>query len=97
MITNQKARDLAYEWHSGQWSRLYSFASSGLIGSIQELNLLKDEIKDMVEEEMGAVFDDMPSRIHELGQLLQFVCSKRVEDRRSSTGVVYFVAPWAGK
>lgn len=30
-MTNEEARNLAYEWHGGQWSPLYAFASSGLV------------------------------------------------------------------
>lgn len=31
MISADRARQLAYEWHSGQDSPLYAFASSGLV------------------------------------------------------------------
>lgn len=39
-ITLEKARDIAYSWHSGQWSRLYSFASTGEIteGMLEEVD-----------------------------------------------------------
>lgn len=30
-MTHEEARSLAYEWHGGQWSPLYAFASSGLV------------------------------------------------------------------
>jgi hypothetical protein len=30
-ISAEKARQLAYSWHGGQWSALYAFASSGII------------------------------------------------------------------
>lgn len=41
-LTPQRARSLAYEWHGGQWSPLYAFASSGLV---QDQSKLLAEIK----------------------------------------------------
>lgn len=29
MITLEEARNIAYDWHGGMWSGLYSFASTG--------------------------------------------------------------------
>ncbi len=41
-LTEKKARDLAYQWHGGMWSGLYSFASSGKltngVEAIKEVN-----------------------------------------------------------
>lgn len=40
-MTSEEARSLAYEWHGGQWSPLYAFASSGLV---KEPTALRNEI-----------------------------------------------------
>ena len=37
IIHSRKARELAYDWHGGQWSALYAAASSGLIEDLQAL------------------------------------------------------------
>lgn len=39
-ISANRARELAYAWHGGQWSELYAFASSGLVEN--KTALLKD-------------------------------------------------------
>jgi hypothetical protein len=42
MISNKRAREIASNWHNGQWSHLYQFTSSGVYlpqsAYIQELN-----------------------------------------------------------
>lgn len=36
-MTNEKARELMYEWHGGQFSTMYAAASSGLVENLQAL------------------------------------------------------------
>lgn len=42
MIDPTDYRTTAYNWHGGQWSPLYAFASSGIV---EDLNALLSEIK----------------------------------------------------
>jgi len=35
----ERLRDIAYDWHGGQWSPLYAFASSGIVEDIDSLVL----------------------------------------------------------
>ena len=42
-----EAREVAYDWHGGMWSPLYSFASTGKVhGTDHRINLLR-EIDDI--------------------------------------------------
>ena len=46
-MTNQQT---AYEWHGGQWSPLYSFASTGgVVHTESHREQLLDEIGDCIE------------------------------------------------
>ena len=47
-MTHEEARSLAYQWHGGQWSPLYAFASSGLV---KEPIALHNEIVSCLGEE----------------------------------------------
>lgn len=49
IITDGQARRIASEWHSGQWSALYSFASCGAIQS----GLLTEVVRER-ESRLGA-------------------------------------------
>lgn len=36
-MSNAKIRQIAYNWHDGQWSPLYAFASSGKVKNLDDL------------------------------------------------------------
>ena len=67
-ITPEKARDLAYSWHGGQYSPLYAFASSGLV---EDEPALRREVQDC----LGFAFAAMHTQkdYDELRQLLTFI------------------------
>lgn len=74
MITIQKARNIAYSWHGGQWTSLYRFASTGSVygedhrsGIISEIILCK-----VVASEMSK------ADVRELEQLRRFIESAPV-------------------
>ena len=83
-IQPEKARQLAYSWHGGQWSPLYTFASSGIVPD--QLELLR-EIQDcicIVERSAGYTERDRD----QLRSLLRFA---RNNLARIPAG---YVAPW---
>jgi hypothetical protein len=49
-ITLETARTIAADWHGGQWSALYGFASSGKLDAAQ-VPLCLDEIEENLENE----------------------------------------------
>jgi hypothetical protein len=49
-ITKTRAQELASHWHDGQWSALYSFASTGQFFEAQTLQYFK-EIYGSIESE----------------------------------------------
>jgi hypothetical protein len=54
MISGTTARRIASEWHGGQSSALYAFASTGTI-----LNTLKGEIIDCTQDASDDETDDL--------------------------------------
>ena len=72
MITIEHARFIASEWHSGQWSPLYAFSSSGTItcGIVREINECLNACHLIVNEE----------QIFELRSLLDFINSAITEE-----------------
>jgi hypothetical protein len=46
-----QARTLAYQWHSGQWTALYAFASSGIVEDKGLLLAEIDKLKNLMFEE----------------------------------------------
>ena len=66
-----RAREIASEWHSGQWSSLYAFSSSGTID---------DGLMAEVESCLAACSD--PAECERLEALLAYVIanSERAED-----------------
>lgn len=54
MISTKRAKEISSYWHSGQWSHLYQFASSGVYipqsAYIQELNKCVPQCKKDAEE-----------------------------------------------
>lgn len=80
-ITPEKARRIAYDWHGGQSSPLYAFASSGLVA---DLSALVAEIDDCKRYGLSA-------QLRELDQLKRFVLAMpRTSDARCP-----YAAPWA--
>ena len=75
----RKAREAAYDWHGGQWSALYAFASSGIC---EEKGELFSELENCLvladEEEKEAVIE-----------LMQFADSLPFD-----TELDAWVAPW---
>ena len=65
MITIDRARFIASEWHSGQWSALYAFSSSGTVTSG-----IEREITDDIEECKNA------EERRKLENLLEYVLAK---------------------
>jgi hypothetical protein len=82
IISLVKAREIAYNWHGGQWSPLYSFASSykssqgtrfawlSVIGEIEDI--LMDKGKGKLT----------PKDKKELNALKKFMLYKRYEERK---------------
>lgn len=81
-ISPQKARDLAYSWHSGQSSGLYAFASSGLVA---------DQLALLSEISKCAFIARSVTDKREVHSLYRFArdCLARVP------GQYPFAAPWA--
>ena len=46
-MNEQEARQVACDWHSGQWSPLYAFCSSG---TITDVDILIAEVNDCAPE-----------------------------------------------
>jgi hypothetical protein len=83
MIRPETARQLGYQWHGGQSSPLYAFASSGIVADPAKL---RAEIADNLAyaKEQGR-----PRQARELGQLDEFVAAKL--ERHDGD----WLAPWA--
>ena len=84
MIRPETARQLGYQWHGGQSSPLYAFASSGLV---RNAGKLKAEIMACRQY---AEHDGKPRQARELGQLAEFVGAKLERQADGS-----HAAPWA--
>lgn len=82
-IHSNKAREIAYSWHGGQWSPLYAFASSGLIESLVDL----DKEIAACEQLAGTRKDSL-----ELAQLRRYIKSPII---RAIPGRYPFAASWA--
>lgn len=83
-IHSTKAREIAYQWHGGQNSPLYAFASSGLIEDLTELD------KDISRcEKLAGTHKDCLS----LASLRRYIRSPII---RAMPGRYPFVAPWVG-
>jgi hypothetical protein len=53
-ITLQTAKTIAADWHGGQWSALYAFASSGEITAAQEPLCLAEIEENLNNNSTGA-------------------------------------------
>lgn len=83
MIRPETARQLGYQWHGGQSSPLYAFASSGIVSDPAKL---RAEIADNLAY---AKEQERPRQARELGQLDEFVAAKL--ERHDGK----WLAPWA--
>lgn len=83
MIRPETARQLGYQWHGGQSSPLYAFASSGIVTDPAKL---RAEIADNLAY---AKEQERPRQARELGQLDEFVAAKL--ERHDGK----WLAPWA--
>ena len=63
LITPEKARRIAYDWHGGQSSPMYAFASSGLVADLPALVAEIDDCKRY----------GLSTQLRELNQLRRFV------------------------
>lgn len=63
-ITEGEARRIASEWHSGQWSPLYAFSSSGII---------EDKGSLLSEVEYCLTITEDTDELERLESLAQFV------------------------
>lgn len=86
MLANN-ARRVAYEWHGGQSSPLYQFASSGVV--INHGALL-NEIAECMRQAQGEGYRN--SDRTELERLRRYVERALVRDEQDR-----LVAPWAGE
>lgn len=50
IISKERAKEIAAHWHSGQWSALYSFASTGEIHIKKSLQYINELIKECQSE-----------------------------------------------
>ncbi len=67
IITLKTARSIAADWHGGQWSALYAFASSGTMDAAQEPRCLME-----VEENLSNK-NTSPEQCKRLEQLKRFI------------------------
>ena len=80
LITPEKARRIAYDWHGGQSSPLYAFASSGLVADLPALVAEIDDCKRY----------GLSTQLRELDQLRRFVLAMPRTDTSH-----HYTAPWA--
>lgn len=85
-MTDERARQLAYEWHGGMWSPLYAFASSGLVADPIELG------KEIARCQCRVSGRDLA----ELQALEEFV-AEHVKPTRPGATWTHYAAPWARK
>lgn len=85
-MTDERARQLAYEWHGGMWSPLYAFASSGLVADPIELG----------KEIASAMSDATGLDLAELQALEEFV-AEHVKPTQPGATWPHYAAPWARK
>ena len=81
LITHEKARRIAYDWHGGQSSPMYAFASSGLVADLPALVAEIDDCKRY----------GLSTQLRELDQLRRFVLAMP----RTSDARYPYMAPWA--
>ncbi len=63
-LTHTQARQLAYDWHGGQSSALYAFASSGLVERLHKL------LAEVSANQMAAASQ---SDVRDLARLYRYV------------------------
>lgn len=83
-IQPEKAREIAYSWHGGQWSPLYAFASSGLIENLQALIAEVRECEPLAKTKRDA---------DNIRALLRFLQSSNI--RKTPSTKYPYAAPWS--
>lgn len=87
-VKAEKARDIAYSWHGGQWTPLYAFASSGLV---MDRTALLNEVRDceyLAQRSQGYTEADL----RDLRKLRHFI----LHDLTEAPATLYpYRAPWA--
>lgn len=78
MITLKTAKAIAAEWHGGQWSALYAFASSGVINAAQEPHCLSE-----IENELNST-ELVAGQRRRLERLKEFINDKIQENGKST-------------
>lgn len=83
-MTNEEARATAYEWHGGQWSPLYAFASSGLV-------------KDPIALHNEIVFCSRTTDATDKKELKNLLAYVALHVKKTPTGAKWqhYHAPWA--
>lgn len=84
MIRPETARKLGYQWHGGQSSPLYAFASSGIVRDLRKLHA------EIAANHAYAIENERSGEVRELIQLDEFVAEKL---DRQDDGT--WLAPWA--
>ena len=77
-ITLKTARAIAAEWHGGQWSALYAFASGGVLNTAQKPHCLTEIINELNSTGLSA-----KERRH-LESLKEFIKHKIQENGKST-------------
>jgi len=80
----ETARKTAYDWHGGQWSALYAFASSGIVEDVEDL--VREIELNIKDEPLGVKEKD---NNEELEQLRDFVLGSL-----TNNGDGTWSAPW---
>lgn len=76
-ISETEAREIASQWHSGQWSALYAFSSSGKV-STDAIDETRDQLKQVQTE--GNTENDIQELKSLLGYLNQFKQQTKVDE-----------------
>ena len=74
-----EARQVAYDWHSGQDSPLYSFASTGEVWSQEHRENLSHEINTCITEAQRLNTEEYSQEGPRLRELLAFVLKARIK------------------
>ena len=72
-ISKNKAMQICSEWHGGQWSKLYSYASSGEYVESYTLHYLQEIAQNLLSGEYALYPYTLPKyQIKELSQLKRY-------------------------
>lgn len=82
-MTDQEARELAYQWHGGQWTPLYAFASSGLVRD-------RDSLMQEVKVCAATASAEDRYKLYRLNIYIEYNVRKTTEEEAWP----HYVAPW---